>query len=48
MINYKNNHGVRLLNQREKLTLFGLFDYQLQEGVNEIKQMIGINSQKKR
>ena len=26
MMKYKLDHGIRLLNQREKFTLFGLFD----------------------
>ena len=47
LLQFKINQGVRTLTQHEKETMFGLVNLQLQDTVDELKQMVGMEKKKK-
>jgi hypothetical protein len=44
MINYKVQHGVRILSNDEKLLMFGLVDKEMRDNIHTLKKMVGIKS----
>lgn len=44
MINYKVQHGVRILSNDEKMLMFGLVDKEMRENINQLKKLVGIKS----